>query len=104
MTEIQKFIDDGVVKMHGPVQVEVAVWIINDNTREAGKASIKLPALTYPTPELIAEQVAKFEATALVGELEGFRLMSKKEAFSACSLERYEMLSTLQSHDEWDSI
>lgn len=90
--------------MNGPAQFGMNVYIINDATQQAGEVTLSLGYFAYPTPESIAARIAKFEAESLVGELEGFRLMTKHEAFAARATEFYNEAVQLVAPEAWDPI
>lgn len=89
-------------EMNGPVELEMRVWIINDEKQQAGQAIVPLGVFKYVNPETIANALKKFEETGFIGPLEGFRLMTKKEAWSAMVQQRFGVESILSAHDEWD--
>ncbi len=91
--------------MNGPVDFKMNVYIINDTTQQAGTILVDSGYFKYPTPESIAARVAKFAAEELVGPLEGFRLMTKHEAFAARAQEIYgQPVQLINVPEEWDPI
>lgn len=91
-----------VFTMHGPAQFQMEVWVKNDETGQEGKVTVGLGgAFQYPTPEKAEKTLADMEFD---GTLEGFRPMSKEEAFTAYMLEKTGERYALPGGPDWAPI
>ena len=63
---------------HGPVTIDMNVYVINDETNETGHVPLSLGAFGYPSQAVIQARVDAFVEDFLPG-MEGFRLMTKRE-------------------------
>jgi len=63
---------------NGPVEVEIKVMVVNDETNQSGVVTIGMGLFEYPSKESVAERIKKFEREELTGDLQGFRLMTKE--------------------------
>lgn len=87
---------------NGPAEFEMQVHVINDDTGVSGKATIGLGVFEYPTKEKVKERIAKFEQEELVDALEGFRLMTKREAWEAVMYEKIGERFAMAGGQDWD--
>lgn len=93
------------ITMNGPVDFKMNIYIVNDETQQAGTIPVDLGYFKYPTPDSIAARLEKFASEELVGPLEGFRLMTKHEAFAARAQELYgQPVQLVNVPEEWDPI
>lgn len=89
---------------NGPVSFSMDVFIANDETGQAGKTSMGLGVFEYPTPKAIKERLDKFVAEEMTGALEGFRIMTKEEAWKAAMFENTGQNFEMMGNKEWDEI
>lgn len=92
------------VIFNGPAEFEMKVFITNDETDQHGRATITLGALEYPSKERIRDRIAKFEKEELNGALEGFRLMTKREAAEFIIFEKTCERMAIAGSPDWDEI
>ena len=91
--------------MNGPCDFEMKVWVINDETGQEGQVTVGLGAFQYPTPHMVKERLDKLVAEDFEGALEGFRLMTKREALEAMAVERTGgRFAIAMGSKEWDPI
>ena len=89
---------------NGPAEFDMQVFIINEDTGQSGKATIGLGAFEYPTPQKVKARLDKLNAEDFQGALEGFRLMTKIEAWEAVILEKTGERFAMIGGREWDPI
>lgn len=92
------------IKLNGPAEFDMHVFVVNDETGQEGKVTVCLGALKYPTRKDIAERIAKVPADLEEQGMEGFRLASKEEAFRAWSIERTGQQLACPGGPEWDDL
>lgn len=93
--------------MNGPVEFNMEIFVINDETQQAGKVTVGLGVFEYPTPEKVKNRIAKFEDEELSVLGEGFRIMTKQESWNMIMREKTgqsEVVFALPGGHEWDSI
>ena len=66
--------------------------------------TIGLGVFDYPSKEKVKERIAKFEAEELVGALDGFRLMTKREAWEMVMYEKTGERFAMVGGQDWDEI
>ena len=91
-------------KMNGPAQFFMKVWVINDETEQAGLAEVSFPPFEYPTRQKIKEKVAGVAAELEEKGMLGFRLMTKKESIKAWSIEETGQPLAVATGPHWDAI
>lgn len=89
---------------NGPAEFEMQVFVINDETKQIGRATIGLGVFEYPTKKKVKERIAKFEQEELVDALEGFRIMTKEEAWSMVMYEKTGTKFSMAGGKDWDEI
>lgn len=89
---------------NGPAEFEMKVFVVNDETGMSGRATIGLGCFKYPSKEEIKERINKFQREEMVEALEGFRLMTKEEAFEMVTYERTGERFAMVGKKEWDDI
>lgn len=89
---------------NGPTEFEMQVFVVNDETEQSGRVTIGLGLFDYPSKEKVKDRLAKFEAEELVGALEGFRLMTKEEAWSMVMYEKTGTQLAMAGGKDWDEI
>ena len=87
-------------EMNGPVQFEMKVWVINDETGQEGRITISMSTFKYPTIEKIERSIKEID---FGGTFEGFRLMTRREAFDSFTLEKTGQKFALVGGEDWDS-
>jgi hypothetical protein len=92
------------IVLNGPAEFEAKVFVINDKTKQQGQVTLGLSVLEYPTPEAIRVALEKLENDEMKGALEGFRLMTKKEAWDFVMEEKTGQTFALPGGEEWDPI
>ena len=93
------------MKMNGPAEFEMKVWIVNDETGQAGQATIGLGVFEYPTPEKVAARISNVVAELEEKGMVGFRLADKQEAFNMlCEEKTGESGFAVPGGPEWDPI
>jgi hypothetical protein len=92
------------IQMNGPAEFEMKVWVINDKTGQSGQATVGLGCFEYPTKEKVKEKVDSLIDELEENGMEGFRLMTKQEAFEAWSIEKVGEPMALAAGPEWDEI
>lgn len=89
---------------NGPAEFEMQVFVVNDETGQSGRVTIGLGVFEYPTKEKVKERIGEFERDEMVGALEGFRLMTKEEAFSTVMYEKTGTRAAMAGGKDWDEI
>lgn len=98
--------DDNLI-MNGAAEFNMEVFVINEEKGQKGKVTIGLGVFEFPTPEKVKERIAKFEAEELESIGDGFRVMSKREAWDFVMQERTgqsDMRFALPKGPEWDEL
>lgn len=90
--------------MNGPAKFNMEVYVVNDETGQAGTVTIGLGAFEYPSKRKVAERMATVENELKKQGLDGFRLATKHEAFEALCIERVGEPMALADSNEWDDI
>ena len=90
--------------MHGPVEIEMKVSVINDETNQTAEATVGFKRFEFPSTE---EFKRKLET--VIPDLEkagtvGFRLMTKREAFETWCIEKLGQPMALPGGEDWDEI
>ena len=67
---------------HAPIELSMNVFIIHEETEQAGKAEIGLGFMKFHSPQHLANRLATFEREELPNVAPGFRLMTKEETFN----------------------
>ena len=92
------------ITFNGPAEFEMQVFVINDETKQSGRVTIGLGVFEYPTKKKVKERVAKFEREELVDALDGFRIMTKKEAWRTVMREKTGTQFAMAGGKDWDEI
>lgn len=92
------------IKMNGPAEFEMKVWVINDDTGQSGQATVGLGSFEYPTKEKVKEKIDSLPEELEEKGMNGFRLMTKREAFKAWSIEKVGEPMALAAGPDWDEI
>lgn len=94
----------GDLVFNGPAEFEMQVFVVNDETGQSGRVTIGLGVFEYPTKEKVKDRIDKFEREELVDALEGFRVMTKEEAWSMVMYEKTGTQFAMAGGKEWDKI
>ena len=91
---------------NGPVQFDMKVWIINDETEQKATVTISLGPFEFPTAETIKAHLEELEESEFDGKLKGFRLMNKQEAWDQFCADRFGQRLALPGAGgvQWDEI
>lgn len=89
---------------NGPAEFEMQVFVVNDETKQSGRVTIGLGVFEYPTKEKVKERIEKFEREELVDALDGFRVMTKEEAWSMVMYEKTGTQFAMAGGKDWDEI
>tara|TARA_R110000803_G_C11962243_1_gene318862 strand:+ start:448 stop:750 length:303 start_codon:yes stop_codon:yes gene_type:complete len=90
--------------MHGPVEVEMKVSIINDETNQKAEATVGFKQFEFPSVEEIKRKLATVIPEMEKSGTKGFRLMTKREAFESWCIEKVGQPMALAGGNEWDEI
>lgn len=89
--------------VNGPVEVQMLVHVTNG--QQNGIATIGMGLGNYPTPQELAERLAKFERGELPSISPGFRLQTSAEFFdTACMEKTGQTFATPASWQQWKPI
>ena len=89
---------------NGPAEFYMEVFVTNDETGQQGRVTIGLGTFGYPTKERVAARIEKFKDTELVDALDGFRLMTKPEAWEVVMFEKTGTTFAMAGTEEWDLL
>jgi len=89
---------------NGPASFDMQVMVINDETGQVGEVTVGLGLFEYPTPLAIKERIEKMVAEEFEGALDGFRLMTKEEAWKQKMLEKTGTRFAMMGGKDWDEI
>lgn len=100
--------EDKEFEMNGPAEFSMDVFPINDETGQQAKANLSLGAFNYPTKESVKKTLDNLESSGALQEMApGFRLMTKREAFTALARERSgiaDLELAVPGGTEWDEV
>jgi hypothetical protein len=92
------------IQLNGPAEFDMHVFVINDESGQRGKVTIGLGVFRYPTPQSIKKRIEEFEQEELIDHLNGFRLMTKREAVAMTTYEKTGLDMVAPVSREWDDI
>lgn len=89
------------MKLNGPFMVDLKVLIINEKTGQCGEITLGMEKFVYLTEESIKQSVNEinFEANGL----EGFRLMTKREAVNYVLTGSFETTYAVPGSQNWEN-
>ena len=93
--------------MNGPAEFSMEVFVINEEKGQKGKVTIGLGVFQFPTPKKVKDRISEFEAEGLGSIGEGFRVMTKREAWDFVMQERTGQSDTrfaLPNGPEWTEV
>lgn len=90
--------------MHGPVEIEMKVSIINDDTKQKAEATVGFKCFEYPSTEEFKRKLETVIPELERSGTEGFRLMTKREAFETWCIEKVGQPMALAGSKDWDEI
>jgi len=89
---------------NGPAEFDMQIMVVNDETNQSGRVTVGLGVFEYPSKEQVKQRIEKFEHEELVDALEGFRLMTKEEAWSTVMYERTGTQLAMAGGHGWDKL
>jgi len=85
-----------------PVEFEIKVMVINDETGQNGFASFSLGKFEHPSPEKVKEKLSSVISELNAQGVTGFRLATKREAWDAVCIERTGQTFAMPKGEEWE--
>jgi len=89
---------------NGPAEFDMQVMVVNDETGQSGRVTIGLGMFEYPSKKKVKKRIEKFEAEELIDALDGFRLMTKYEAWATVMHEKTGERFAMAGGKDWDEI
>ncbi|MFW1676408.1 hypothetical protein ACFVYJ_01320 [Pontibacter sp. JAM-7] len=89
---------------NGPADFNMEVFVVNDETEQAGKVTIGLGIFEYPSKEKVKARIQKFVDEEMKEAIPGFRLMTKTEAWEHAMLEKTGTRFAMAGGKDWDEI
>ncbi len=88
--------------MNGPIQLDMKVWIINDETGQSGQMTYSLPNFQHLDCAAMEIAIGKAMATLDDKGIDGFRVATKREAWNFVCEEKTGETFAMPGGESWD--